>query len=365
MEITPHDITVRELVNGYENNEEDGVVGFGGLLNIRPKYQREFVYTENQQREVIYSIFKGYPLNVMYWVKNEDGSFELLDGQQRTLSICSFYEGRYFIKHNGREKGIENLSPEALNQFLDYKLRIYICENGTSDEKVEWFKIINIAGEKLTNQEMLNAVYAGPWITAVKKRFSKTNCLAYKLAKDYINGRTIRQDYLEKVLKWMSENNVESYMREHQFDTNSDAQWQHLDAVIGWVKRNFPHYRSQMKGVEWGYLYNKYKDTFFSASELENEIVQLMKDDDVENKSGIYPYLLTRQEKYLNIRAFKDGMKATAYERQNGICPHCHNHFESAEMEADHIIPWSRGGHTTLDNCQMLCRECNRRKSDN
>lgn len=365
MEITPHDITIRELVNGYQNNDEDGVVGYGGLLNIRPKYQREFVYTENQQRDVIYSIFKGYPLNVMYWVKNEDGTFELLDGQQRTLSICSFYEGRFIIIHNGHEKGIENLAPEIIKQFLDYKLRIYICENGSSDEKVDWFKIINIAGEKLTNQEMLNAVYAGPWVTAIKKRFSKTNCLAYRIAKDYMTGRPLRQDYLEKTLKWISENKVEGYMREHQHDTDADVQWQYFDAVISWVKRIFPHYRSQMKGVEWGYLYNKFKDTYFSSTELENDIIRLMKDDDVENKNGIYPYLLTGEEKYLNIRAFKDGMKATAYERQNGICPHCHNHFELHEMEADHIIPWSRGGHTTLANCQMLCRECNRRKSNN
>lgn len=364
MKIIPHDITIRELVNGYENNEEEGVVGYGGLLNIRPKYQREFVYSESQQREVINSILNDYPLNVMYWVKNEDGTYELLDGQQRTLSICSFYEGRFIIKHNGHEKGIENLSAEILKKILDYKLRIYICENGTHDEKVEWFKIINTAGEKLTNQEMLNAVYAGPWISAVKKRFSKTNCVAYKLAKDYMNGKPLRQEYLEKVLKWMSNNNVESYMREHQFDDNSDAQWQYLDSVISWVKRIFPHYRPQMKGVDWGYLYNEYKETFFSSTELEKEVSRLMKDDDVENKSGIYPYLITKQEKYLNIRAFKDGMKAIVYERQKGICPHCHKHFEQNEMEADHIDPWSKGGHTTLENCQMLCKECNRRKSN-
>lgn len=291
MEITPHDITIRELVNGYENNDEDGVVGFGGLLNIRPKYQREFVYTERQQREVINSIFKGYPLNVMYWVKNEDGTFELLDGQQRTLSICSFYEGRFIIKHNGHEKGIDNLTPEALNEFLNYKLRIYICENGTPDEKVEWFRIINIAGEKLTDQELLNAIYAGPWIKAAKKRFSKTNCIAYKLAKDYIIGRPIRQDYLEIVLKWMSKNNVESYMHEHQFDMNADAQWQYLDAVITWVKRIFPYYRPQMKGVEWGYLYNEHKDTYFSSTELEEAVSRLMKDDDVENKKTAFIHI--------------------------------------------------------------------------
>ncbi len=365
MEITPIDITIRELVNGFEDNAEEGVVGFGGLLNIRPKYQREFVYSPKQQAEVINSIFKGYPLNVMYWVKNADGTFELLDGQQRTLSICSFYEGRFIIKLNGYETGIENLTSESLKRFLDYKLRIYICENGTTDEKIEWFKIINIAGEKLTNQEMLNAVYAGPWITAAKKRFSKTNCIAYKLAKDYMIGRPIRQEYLEKVLKWVSDNKIESYMREHQFKVNADAEWQYLDAVISWIKRLFPRYRVQMKGVEWGYLYNKYKDTFFSSTELEEAVSKLMKDDDVESKSGIYPYLITRQEKYLNIRTFKDGVKAAVYERQKGICPHCHKHFELSEMEADHIVPWSKGGHTALENCQMLCRECNRRKSDN
>lgn len=257
------------------------------------------------------------------------------------------------------------MTPETLKEFLDYKLRIYICENGTHDEKVDWFRIINIAGERLTNQELLNAVYTGPWLSAAKKRFSKTNCIAYKLGKDYITGKPLRQEYLEKVLKWISNNNVEGYMRMHQFDENADAEWQYFDSVISWIKRIFPHYRYPMKGVDWGFLFNKYKDVFFSSTELEKEVDRLMKDDDVESKSGIYPYLITGQQKYLNIRAFKDGMKTTAYERQKGICPHCHKHFEQSEMEADHIIAWSKGGHTTLDNCQMLCRECNRRKSNN
>jgi len=365
MNITLHTISIRDLVNGFENNEEEGIVGYGGQLNIRPKYQREFVYNENQQIEVINSIFKGFPLNVMYWVKNDDGTFELLDGQQRTLSICSFFVGEIAVYVSGYLRGYKNLSAEQKNQFLDYELQIYICENGTDQEKLDWFRIINIAGEKLTQQELRNAVYSGSWVTSLKRRFAKSKCVAYQIGANYMAGSPIRQAYVETVLKWISRGNIENYMRNHQHDEDCDTEWQYFQNVINWVNTLFTNRRSIMKGIDWGYLYNDYGHrTDLKASQLEEEIQRLILDDDVTNKKGIYPYLLTGKEQYLSIRAFTEKQKLKAYEAQKGFCKICGNHFDIKEMEADHIIPWSQGGHTEQDNCQMLCRTCNRRKSN-
>ncbi len=364
MDITLHTIPIRDLVVGYENNDEEGVVGYNGQLNIRPKFQREFVYSEKQEREVINSIFKGFPLNVMYWVKNADGKFDLLDGQQRTLSICSFHEGEFFVDVEGSLRGFQNLTSVQKDMFLNYELQVYICENGTDQERLDWFRIINIAGEQLTDQELLNAVYAGPWVTDAKRRFSKTGCVAFKLGEKYMSGTPIRQNYLQTVLKWMSDNHIEEYMAQHQHEPNADREWQYYQKVIAWVQSTFPNYRSMMKGLPWGELYNKYKDKDVSASELEEEIKRLLIDDDVTNNKGIYDYVLSGDERKLNIRAFSDKMKMAAYERQQGKCVKCGQHFDLKDMEGDHITPWSEGGPTTAENCQMLCIDCNRRKSN-
>jgi len=364
MDITLQPITIRELVNGFSNNEEEGVVGYGGLLNIRPKYQREFVYSENQQIEVINSIFKGFPLNVMYWCKNADGTFEMLDGQQRTLSICAFYVGNLFVNVEGTLKAFHNLTPSQKDTFLNTTLQIYICENGTDTEKLDWFRIINIAGEKLTNQELLNAVYAGPWVTSLKKRFAKTNCVAQQMASDYLSGSPIRQAYVEIVLKWISKNDVEHYMALHQQDTDSDIEWQYFQDVIHWVQKLFPVKRVKlMKGLPWGTYYNTYKDLVLKSSELEERIKALVDDDEVENKKGIYEYLLSGDERCLGLRAFSPKIAQKVYEKQQGFCAKCGQHFEISAMEADHIVPWSKGGLTVEENCQMLCRHCNRTKS--
>lgn len=363
MEIKLHNISIRELISGFENNEEEGVVGYNGLLNIRPKYQREFVYSSRQQQEVINSIFKGFPLNVMYWVKNEDNTYELLDGQQRTLSICSYAEGEFFIELNGTLKAYANLTDSQRDSFLNYTLQIYICENGTDEEKLDWFEIINIAGEKLTKQELRNAVYSGPWVTAAKRKFSKSNCVAHSIGQDYMSGNPIRQDYLEKVIHWISNGEIEKYMALHQNDANADKEWQYFQMVIAWIRMLFPKYRREMKGIEWGYLYNKFKDKPYSATELEKNIKCLMMDDDITAKKGIYEYLLSGDERKLNIRAFTDNMKREAYERQEGICPKCNKHFEIEQMQGDHITPWCKGGKTIAENCQMLCVDCNRIKS--
>ncbi len=362
MEITLHTIKIRDIVDGYEDNEEEGVVGYRGLLNIRPKYQREFVYNDKQKKEVINSIFKKYPLNVMYWVKNDDGTFELLDGQQRTLSICLFYEDCFYVNLDGKVKSFANLTPDQIKQFLDYELQIYICENGTDSEKLDWFEIINTEGEKLTPQELRNAVYSGEWVTTLKKKFSKSTCVAYRLAKDYMSGNPIRQDYLQTVLKWISRENINEYMATHQHDENADIEWQYFQAVIAWVQRIFTKYRSIMKGIEWGELYNLYGSNSYSATDIEKRISTLLIDKDVTNKKGVYAYVLSGDERKLNIRDFDEADRIEAYERQKGICPGCGKHYEMEEMHADHITPWSKGGHTTADNCQMLCADCNRRK---
>ena len=359
MKIELTKVKVSEIVKNYTNTQEDGVFGYNNNLNIRPKYQREFIYKPKQQEAVINTIQYNFPLNVMYWADNGDNTYEVLDGQQRTLSICEYVNGgfskdfRYF----------HNLDEEEKNQLLDYELMIYIC-SGTNKEKLEWFKVINIAGEKLTNQELRNAVYTGKWLSDAKKYFSKTKCPAYEIASKYMKGSPIRQDYLETVLKWISNDDIEEYMATHQNDNNANELWLYFSKVIDWVKVLFKEYRKEMKGIDFGLLYNEYNNKYFDADELEEKVKQLMIDDDVTNRKGVYEYLITDDEKYLNIRAFSDGQKRLVYESQKGICGVCGNHFEIEEMEADHIISWSNGGKTERENCQMLCKTCNRRKSN-
>lgn len=364
MKIELHKIKVREVVEGYKDNAEEGVVGYGGKLDIRPKYQREFVYKDKQRDAVIDTVRNGFPLNVMYWVVGEDGGYEVLDGQQRTISLAQFVNGDFSVDFNGRLAMFHNLTPEEQNQVLDYELMIYFCE-GTDKERLDWFRIINIAGEKLTDQELRNAVYTGPWLSDAKLKFSKTNCAAYLLANDggsLLSGSPIRQEYLETTLSWINNGKIEDYMSKHQHEENADELWNFFQEVIEWVRHTFINYRREMSSVEWGEFYIKFKDTKLDQNILESEIKELMQDEDVTKKSGIYPYVLTRQEKYLSIRAFTDKMKREAYERQKGLCPVCKKHWDISEMEADHITPWHEGGRTKTENCQMLCKECNRRK---
>ncbi len=358
MKIRLNEITIKEVSNGYLNSDEEGVVGYGGKLNIRPKYQREFVYKDKQRDAVIDTIKKNFPLNVMYWVKNENRSFEVLDGQQRTISFCEYIAGSFSLNN----LYFHNLTDVEKNQILDYKLMIYFCE-GNDKEKLDWFKIINIAGEKLTDQELRNAIYSGAWLIDAKKYFSKSGCPAHSIASDYLSGSAIRQDYLETAIKWISNDKIEDYMSKHQHEPNANELWLYFQNVINLVKVVFPNYRKEMKGVEFGPLYNEFKNEKIDSKKIEKEITKLMQDEDVTKKSGIYPYVLTRQEKYLNIRAFSDKMKREAYERQKGICVKCREHFEIEEMEADHITPWHEGGKTTAENCQMLCKQDNRTKS--
>ena len=301
----------------------------------------------------------GFPLNIMYWAVREDGSYEIIDGQQRTISLCQYANNDFSFMM----RTFANLHTDEQDKFLDYELMVYFCE-GKESEKLERFKTINIAGEKLTDQELRNAVYAGSWVADAKKYFSKINCPAYGLASKYMNGSPIRQDYLETAIDWISNGNIEVYMSKHQHDPNASALRRYFQDVITWTQTTFREYRKFMKGIKRGELYNTYKDEIYDADAIEKEIQSLILDDSVTNKSGIYPYILTREEKYLNIRAFSDAEKLTTYEKQAGICTKCGEHFLLNQMEADHITPRSQGGKTSLENCQMLCRECNRRKSD-
>ncbi|MCO5234535.1 MAG: DUF262 domain-containing protein [Chitinophagales bacterium] len=358
MKIELKEISIRELTNGYQDNEENGVVGFGGKLDIRPPYQREFIYKDKQREAVINTVTKDFPLNVMYWAVRENGDYEVIDGQQRTISISQFVEGDFAFNN----RYFHNLQQDEKEQILNYKLMVYLC-SGTDSEKLEWFRTINIAGEKLTDQELRNAVYSGSWVSDAKRYFSKNGCPAYSLGGDYLNGSPIRQDFLETTIKWISNDDIENYMAKQQHEPNANELWLYFQNVINWVKVVFPKYRKEMKGVTWGNLYNEFYKQSFDHKKLEEEISKLMQDEDVTNKKGIYEYILTRKEKFLNIRAFTDNQKREAYERQKGICPVCTEHYEIEEMEGDHITPWHLGGKTSSDNCQMLCKDDNRRKS--
>jgi hypothetical protein len=359
MKIELKEITIRELTSGFIDQAEAGIVGYGGKLDIRPPYQREFIYNDKQRDAVIHTVTKSFPLNVMYWAVREDGNFEIIDGQQRTISVCQYVNGDFSV--NGL--AFHNLTKDKQEQILNYELTVYFC-SGTDSEKLEWFETINIAGEKLTNQELRNAVYSGSWVTDAKKYFSKTGCVAYQIGSDYLNGSPIRQDYLETVIKWISDDEIKQYMSDHQHDQNAAPLWRYFQDVITWVETTFVKKRSKfMRGVDWGTLYNQYKDTQYNTEEIEKEIEQLILDDDVSKKSGIYPYILIRDEKYLSIRAFTPAIKQKVYEKQKGICVHCKKYFELEEMEADHIKPWHEGGKTNEENCQLLCKNCNRTKS--
>ena len=355
MRITRKQFTVRQVAEGYKNNEENGVVGFGGLLNIRPAYQREFVYDDKKRNAVISTIRKGFPLNVMYWSKNDDGTYELLDGQQRTISFCKYVAGEYSIDG----EYFHTLTDAEQDEILDYTLDIFVCE-GNDKERLDWFRTINIAGEKLTEQELLNANYTGKWLSDAKRRFSKTNCVAYKVGKDYVNGSPIRQDFLETALDWISDGHIEDYMAAHQHDENSDELLEYFQNVMEWVANLFD-YRSEMKGLAWGKLYNKYHNNEYSPAALEGEISILMSNEEISDKKGIYEYVLSGCDgnlaKKLSYRKFDKSMKRTAYERQCGIDPVDGLRYDISEMEAHHIYAWNDGGRTELDNCVMLSKD--------
>ncbi|EAJ1688640.1 DUF262 domain-containing protein [Campylobacter upsaliensis] len=389
MQIDKTEIKIKELIAGYTRDEESSqIVAYAdssgvARLNIRPKYQREFVYKEAQRNAVIDTILKGFPLNIMYWVKNVDSSaeceYEVLDGQQRTISICEYVKGSFSVLWNDKSQYFHTLSKDLQEKFLDYKLDVYVCQ-GSDSEKLEWFKTINIAGETLTNQELRNAVYASMWLSDAKRRFSKEKGVAVLKGAKYLNGSALRQEFLESAIAWKVDSRKDEKICEYMAKNakgskNADELWEYFAKVIDWVEMKFEKYRKEMKGLEWGLLYNLYKDKPLDAKELESKIIELMQDDEVGSKKGVYAYVLSGDEKHLSLRAFSESVKRAVYEKQGGVCansdghikgvqcPHEKQKLELEQMEADHIIPWSKGGKTEKENCQMLCRECNRKKS--
>ena len=365
MNIIEKKVTVGEVCEGYFNDAEEGVEGYNGLLDIRPRYQREFVYKDAQRDEVVRTVMKGLPLNVIYWCKTKkpDGTegYEVMDGQQRTISICEYVDGSFSVD----DKYFYNLPSDQKKRILDYPLFVYVCD-GEDSEKLDWFRIINIAGEQLTDQELRNAVYAGAWTADAKRYFSKTGCAADALAGDYLKGSSIRQEYLETAIYWEAKTDgdtIEGYMAKHQGDATAIQLWKYFRSVIDWIQAIFPKKRREMKGLPWGLLFNAHGErTDLDAKKLESEVQRLMGDEDVTRKSGIYEYLLTNDERKLSIRAFDRRDAQAAFERQSHKCAICGDEFAFEQMQADHIIPWSKGGRTIPENCQMLCRDCNLRK---
>ena len=370
MTIKQISVTVGQVTQGYVNNDEQGVRGYNGLLDIRPPYQREFIYNDKEQQAVINTVLKGYPLNVMYWVKRNDDAecpYEVMDGQQRTLALCEYVAGKFSFEF----KNFFNQPPDIQKRILDYELTVYVCE-GEHSEKLEWFKTINIAGKPLNEQEILNAIYAGPFVSDAKRHFSKSNCGAYKLGKDLVNGVPIRQDFLKVALEWMAaheqrEGKAQSrvgYMSHHQHDPNANNLWTYFQNVLNWAITNFDmkKFKRIMKGVDWALYYDKYHDKTLDTVALAQQISTLMRDSEIQRQSGIIPYVLTGDERHLDLRAFPDDIKMAVWEQQGHICPLCNKEFDFEFMEGDHIKPWREGGRTVIENCQMLCRDCNRRK---
>ena len=376
-------LKVRDLVEGYhEDDATSKVTAWGGNLDVRPEYQREYVYDDQKRDSVINTVLHGFPLNIMYFVdrgENVPGArYEVLDGQQRIISICRFKTvSAISVKLPAPTGGYNivnfpNLFDEQQDAFLDYELQVYICE-GTEQEKIEWFEVINIAGEKLEKQEIRNAVLHSAWLTDAKSAFSRRNGAVNKKYGKYFAGDVIRQKYLETAFRWHAdaegiqgkdiETVIRQYMMNHSSDKNADALWKYTEDVFNWVEKTFGKFDKTMNGVEWGYLYNRHKDDTLDPAEVQKQIAKLMADDEVQKKSAIYEYILTGEKKVLNLRTFSERDKITMYNRQKGLCAICGKPFDMKDMHGDHIVPWSKGGITDLSNGQMLCTTCNLAKS--
>lgn len=392
MKIEERKIKIRDLIAGYsEDDSTSRVVAMGGKLDVRPEYQREFVYGEGQRDAVINTVLQGFPLNIMYWVDRKDGTMEVLDGQQRIISICRYAQNYYSVKIPAPTGGFNptnypNLPagnwlpdgrPEPFTRlaFEEYELTVYVCE-GTDKEKLAWFEIINIAGEVLELQEIRNAQYHGPWLTDAKSAFSRKNCAAHKNYGKYMAGEYIRQKYLETAFTWAADaegitgkDAVVTYMQKHRYDADANALWTYFEAVFKWVEKVFGRGADKsMKGVAWGLLYNAHKDDNLDPAYMQKRVKELLKDKEVGKNSGIYQYLLEGEtraaEKYLSLRQFDKEDMLTRYHEQGGKCAICDKPFDIKDMHGDHRTPWSKGGKTEYSNLDMLCTTCNLKKSN-
>lgn len=392
-----HPLTVKELTRGYVENTSTGErTTMNGLLNITPPYQREFVYEQPRRDAVITTILEGCPLNVIYLAKLDDGKLEVIDGQQRITSICKFVKDGFSIDvtmdidGNKRRTGYTDLQA-AQEAFDNYELMVFVCE-GDNVAKMKWFRRINIAGVKLTEQELRNANYHGSWVTDAKKYFSRTDGLAMDTVigkqryKDYVDAKTgdksedvksvARQYLLEKVLGWACDADdvnrplltkkakfdIDEYMGKHYRDEDAKALWRYYDDVITWVSRTFPTYRKLMQGVEWGLLYNRFKDV--DKTGLDEKVNEILETEEISNEKYVYEAVLSRNMNLLQARTFPEAERKRKYKEQDGICPICGKKFAFEDMAGDHIVPWSKGGKTVYENLQILCKGCNAGKSD-
>lgn len=380
------DWTIRDIVDGFVYNELEGkgLFGLGGKLVIQPEYQRNYIYADGKRDvSVIESIIKGYPIGLIYFNKGSD-NYEVLDGQQRITSIGRFVTGRFPILDDRGIQQYFSALPEHIKQdFLDRPLTIYICE-GTEDEIKRWFETINIVGIPLNRQEMLNAIYSGPFVTKAKEVFSNTSNANVQMWSTYINGSVNRQDYLNTALSWASKGNIDGYMSLHRNDTNINHLEKYFNTVIEWVSNIFQGTDSAMKGLDWGSMYESYHKNPYNSEKISSRVKELMGDFFIKNKKGIYNFVLSNESfdarKELNIRIFDEPIKKSVYNKQTissknkskSNCPLCAisggpnsaKIWDYKEMDADHIEAWSKGGSTDESNCQMLCVTHNRAKGN-
>ena len=379
------DITVEDICKGFHYNELEGkgLYGLSGRLTIQPEYQRNYIYADGKKDvAVIDSVLKGYPIGLIYFNKVGDDKFEVLDGQQRITSLGRFVEGVLsIIDESGIPQDINSIAADKREKILKTRLLIYICE-GTESEIKEWFRTINIAGVPLKPQELLNAVFSGPFVTKAKEEFSNSQNAHIQMWSHFINGTANRQDFLERALDWVSKGNISDYMKQHRRDDNITELKTYFNAVLGWVNSVFPTPYDKMKGLEWGRLYETYHKQPYDPQKVDERVAELLDDPQVENNSGVFEYVLGGEQdtKLLNVRVFDEKIKRQVYKLQTddaelkGIsnCPYCAIGHEAtktriwklSEMDADHVSAWSKGGATTIENCQMLCKTHNRAKGN-
>lgn len=380
-------ITVKEICEGFVYNELEGkgLFGLSGKLTIQPEYQRNYIYAADggkKEMDVIHSVLKRYPIGLIYFVKVSDDQFEVLDGQQRITSLGRFITHKFAIKdENGMEQYFGGMAKDKQLRILETPLTIYECE-GTESEIKEWFKTINIAGIPLNEQELLNAVYSGPFVILGKEEFSNSQNSSIQKWSAYISGSANRQEFLECALDWVSKGNIGDYMSRHRYDKNITELKNYFNSVIDWVSSVFTDVESEMRGLEWGRLYEEYHKKAYDPTKISGEVHKLYGDPYVKNRRGIFEYILgdSNDTKLLEVRVFDEATKKTVYSTQTAKaeargesnCPHCaigHNVNKSkvwsfSEMDADHVAAWSKGGATSPENCQMLCKTHNRAKGN-
>lgn len=381
------DLTVRDICDGFVYNELEGkgLFGMGGRLVIQPEYQRNYIYADGKKDvAVIESALAGYPLGLIYFNKIDDDHFEVLDGQQRITSLGRFVTDKFAIKdEHGMQQIFSGLSSDLQKRVLKTPLLVYVCE-GEEQEIRNWFRTINIAGIPLNNQEILNAVFSGPFITRCKEEFSNSQNTHIQKWSAYISGAVNRQDYLAAALEWLCKDRkeVELYLSRHRYDTQINELKMHFNTVIDWASTVFVDVESEMRGLEWGRLYETYHRNPYNPSEVAKRVKALYADPYVKNRKGIFEYILGGEQdhKLLDVRVFDEATKKSVYRRQTAAavdsglsnCPHCAIGHEANrskiwklnEMDADHVAAWSKGGATDINNCQMLCKTHNRAKGN-